>query len=209
MIPAPLAVGLDVRPRPPIPRTRVLTGAGIAALALAVVGAVVWAAGLSPLGYQRGDVFDTTRRMTFRQAGEYVVYEEFEGASEPSLPLPLEVIVRDERGRSLEVTTAQQPGERSAPDPYRTPWHEGRALARFEVDEPGSYLLELRFLTGERGRYRPFEQVTIAVGRQVSWDWFAGPWGLAVLSGVPAGIGLGLLGAGRLGRRRERRAGPG
>lgn len=203
MIPAPLTVAVDVRPRSGIGRARLLRWCGVVALVLAVGGAVVWVAGYSALGYQRFDVFDAGRSLSFRQGGRYTVFEEFDGASQEQLPSPIEVLVTDDEGDPVAVEPTHPPGVRAAPDAYRTPWHEGRSLGTFELDEGGTYLVEVGFLPGEAGRYRPFQQVTLAVGRQPTLSWMAGWAGLALLAGVPAGIGVGCLLASRrtVGRR--------
>jgi hypothetical protein len=197
MIPAPLAVPVDVRPRPARQRSRTLAWAALVALVAAVVGAVVWAGAYAPFGYQRFDVFDATREMTFRSGGTYVVYEEFDGASQALLPTPIEIVVVDADGVPVPVTSLLDPGERAAPDAYDTPWHEGRAIARFEIDEGGTYVVQVAFLPGETGRFRPFEQVTLAVGRAPALSWMAGPLGALALAGVPLVVAVGLAVAAR------------
>lgn len=206
MIPVPLAVPVDVRPRPARRPSRTLRWAAAIAAVLAVVGAVVWAGAYSPLGYERFDVFEGSRELTFRQGGTYVVHEEFDGASQPRLPTPIEVEVTDADGARVAVEPALEPGERGAPGAYDTPWHEGRALASFEVEHDGSYLVEVVFVPGEAGRYRPFEQVTLAVGRQPALSWMAGWGGLAVLAGIPLLAVVGLLVASAVVDRRQARS---
>lgn len=197
MIPAPLALPVDVRPPPAGRRSRTLGWAAVGALVAAVVGAVVWAGAYAPFGYQRFDVFEASREMTFRSGGTYVVYEEFDGASRAMLPTPIEIVVVDEDGAPVRVTSLLEPGQRAAPDAYDTPWHEGRAVARFEIDEGGTYVMEVAFLPGETGRFRPFEQVTLAVGRAPALSWMAGPMGAVALAGVPLLMAVGLAVAAR------------
>lgn len=190
MIPAPLTTPVDVRPRSGVDRHRLLRWAGVVLLVLAVFGGVVWAGAYSPFGYQRFDVFDQGRVLDLRQGGTYTVYEEFDGASDVRLPTPVEVVVRREDGEVVAVTPAQAPGERAAPDAYDSRWHEGRALATFEVDDGGRYVVQVEFLEALPGQYRAFERVTIAVARQPTFDWLAGPLGAVVLAGVPAALGV-------------------
>ena len=190
---------VDLRSTPPGPPGRGLRRLGLAALLVAVAAAVVWAGGWSPLGFQRFELADADRQLTLRQPGEYVLYEEGEGASAPALPSPVQVLVEGTDGlAAAEVVPAQAPGEVAAPDAYRTPWHEGRALARFRVDEPGTYRLVVLPLDDvDPAAYEPLPLGGLAVADARSTSWVGGPWGVAVLVGVPAGVAVALLLAGR------------
>ena len=198
-----LVAPVDLRRPPPPPPGRTLRRLGLAALAVALAAAVVWAGGWSPLGFERFDLVDADRRLTLRDAGEYVVYEEGDGASAPGLPSPLQVLVEGTGGLpAAEVTPALAPGEVGAPDAYRTPWHEGRALARFRVEEGGTYrLVVVPLRDADPAEYGPEQAVTLAVGDARSASWAGGPWGVALVVGVPAGVGVALLVASRRARR--------
>ena len=182
---------------------------GTLCVALAVFGAVIWVGGISTLGFTRFSVLEGDRRIDVRQPGTFVVFEEFKGASRPQLPPPLDITVRDEKGSSVPVEKLVEPGEVAAPDAYRdTLDHEGRAIARFTVTEPGTY--RLRVQVKLLGTYDPTQfgtrvRGTIALGRDLATTWLAGPLGVVALVVVPLVIGVTLLLLTRPARRRARR----
>jgi hypothetical protein len=201
---AALVAPLDTRPPPRSDPRRRRRWSGVALLAVAVLGAVVWTAVYSPVGFQRFELAQADRIMDFRDAGDYVVYEEHEGASLPALPSPLEVEVTGIDGGTAEVVDALPPGERGAPDAYELLGREGRTLARFSIDEPGSYRVRVvpRRLgaEGDFGRFRP---TTLAVAPAATTGWLGSWQGAAALAGVPAVVGIVLV-ASTIERRRRR-----
>ncbi|MEZ5141255.1 MAG: hypothetical protein R2726_01870 [Acidimicrobiales bacterium] len=181
---------------------------GVLLLVVAVFGAVLWVGAVSPLGFRRFSVFDADRRIDFRQPGTFVVFEEYRGASRPSFPPALDVTVRGDA--PVTVDKLIQPGQSAAPDAYRDAFgHEGRAIARFTITEPGSY--RVRVNPKPLGTYDPAEYAsrtrgTIALGRDLATTWLATPWGVVALVVVPLITGLVLLVLTRRARRRARRA---
>jgi len=149
VIPGPLVAPRAAVAREPRPGivVRVLA---VSCFVLAGVGAWGWLTAWSPVGLDRWEVFETSSTMTL-DPGTYVVYEEFDGASGPTTRQPLTVLVRSIAGREIDVTPLLEPpadaGSPPAaddpdaidPDPYRTPWHEGRASAWFRIDRTGTY----------------------------------------------------------------------
>jgi len=203
VIPVVLSVGDEPVERIERPPGRTWRRAGLALLALSIVGGVVWLASFSPLGFERFSSAEADRRIAFRDAGAYIVYEEYPGASTPSLPTPWEVRVRGRGGVRVTVTPAQLPGTVAAPDSYNSITHEGRALARFVLDEPGSYLVEIvpvRSATADE--YVPPVPSTLAVAGAASATWRGGPVGAFVYLVVPAVAGVTALFAARRARRR-------
>jgi hypothetical protein len=153
---------------------------------------VLWVAALSPLGYPRFSVLDTDRSFTVHRAGTYVLFEEFAGATEPDLPSPIDVSIIGEDGRTVPLRYQQDPGERAAVDPYSMLGVEGRAIARFDIDEPGRYLVQVqarRPQSYEPGDYRSGVPLSLAVGRDISTSWLGSP-----IVGIAAGPGLFVLG---------------
>lgn len=201
-------VPLDTRPLPRPDGRRRRRWLALVSLAAAVLGAVVWTAAYSPVGFQRFELAEADRILDFRDAGGYVVFEEHEGASEPALPSPLEVEVTGLDGGRAEVVDALAPAARGAPDAYDMLGREGRALARFTIDEPGSYRLRVapRRL-GAEGEFGRFQPTTLAVAPGASTGWLGSWWGAAVLAGLPATVAVVLL-ASTVRRRRTHEAGP-
>jgi hypothetical protein len=123
----------------------------VACFVLAAAGAWGWLTAWSPARFERWEVFETSGTMAL-EPGTYVVYEEFDGASGPTTRQALTVLVRSIAGREIDVTpllgppadpqaalpTADDP-DAIDPDPYRTPWHEGRPTAWFRIDRAGTY----------------------------------------------------------------------
>jgi hypothetical protein len=189
--PLPTSSGRRARPG----ATLVVTG--LLGLAAAVIGAVVWYFVLAPSGFQRFDFDDANRSIRFRQAGEYVLFEEGPGASAPALPPSIEVQLRAEQGRGVPVEDLVEPGTLAAPDAYDTPWHEGRAIARFEIEEAGTYrLLAFEVEPDDPAAYLTSPPEQLAVGRHAATTWLGRPTALVVLVLTPLGLGVAALAVG-------------
>jgi hypothetical protein len=134
-----------------------------------------------------------------------VVFEEFAGASSPQRPSPIAVVVTGEGGRPVTVEQLQDTGLADAPLAYETWWHEGRGLARFTIEEPGRYRVELRLLRDaiDDPAYRPLALADLAIAEESATGWLGSWFGLIVLAGLPVAVGSVLLLVARL-RRRER-----
>lgn len=211
MIPTPLVPPVTRAGRAVRPVWWAGAWAGVALVVAAVFGAVLWVGALSPLGFQRFSVLDADRRIEFRQPGTFVVFEEYRGASRPTFPPALDITVRDAKGTPVDVERLIPLGESAAPDAYRDPFgHEGRAIARFTITEPGSY--RVRVVPKPLGTYDPAEYAsrvrgTVALGRDVSTTWLGTPWGAVALVVVPLISGLVLLALTRRARRSARNRG--
>lgn len=189
---------------PPLPAAHPRRGpaipvAGAVGAALIVVGllaVVVWGAAVSPYGFARFSLADGDRTLAVRQAGTYVVFEEFAGAAGDDPTLPLQVVVIDERGLPVEVTYLVDPTEPGAAESYQVPFHEGRAVAQFHLPDRGRYLVQVG--VGPPGTYpidlyRTDPAATIAIGRRTSLSW-VGSIAVPLVAGVvPAAVGVGLL----------------
>lgn len=136
---------------------------GIALIVVAAIGAVVWTAGYSPVGYQRFDAADGGRSLTFRQAGDYLVYEE-RAAGGNLRDGGLSVVVQDEDGAPVDVHDT-----------------EGRAIARFTLEEAGTYTV---LVSGSAA-----SDTTVAVAHARSATWLGTLAGLAALGLLPAAAG--------------------
>jgi hypothetical protein len=211
VIPGPL-----VAPRTPVahePR------AGVAARTLAVVcfvlaaaGAWGWLTAWSPVGFTRWEVFQTSSTMTL-EPGTYVVYEEFAGASGPTSRQPLSVLVRSIAGREIDVTPLLGPpadpqsaaAARDEPDvidpaPYRTPWHEGRATAWFEIDRSGTYTITA-FASRSASDARDYNELLtsfVALAPLGEPGPLGSGTGLLLVVFVPLAAGLAILAVARL-----------
>jgi hypothetical protein len=168
-----------------------------------VVGAVAWVAVELLLGYgslrheidgfQRAQIPGQTQ-LSFAKPGGYVIYYEAPGASAEGAVVP-SVVVNLVRGDgSGPVQLQLYHGQVT----YDLSGHEGRAVATFQVDQPGGYLLEA---TGT-----PPAPASLAVGRSI-----AGAITGVVLRSLLGGLalflgGVGLAVAVALRRRRARRA---
>lgn len=229
MIPGPL-----VAPQAPVehqPRAgsvaRVLA---VACFVLAAAGAWGWMTAWSPVGFDRWEVFETSSTMTL-EPGTYVVYEEFEGASGPTTRQPLTVLVRSIAGRDLSVTSLlddgtdprrppntgqpnRPPAEDVDPEPYRTPWHEGRPTAWFRIDRAGTYTVTA--FASESAidalDYNALLTSFVAVAPLGDPGPLGTSAGLLLVVFVPIALGAAILAIARLrwprGRRRPRRAAP-
>lgn len=199
--PAPTGVVPRVRRRP-----AAATIVGILLAVAGVLGSVVWFGAVSPLGFTRFPVIEGDRTLTFRDAGTYVVFEEFSGAAEARLPSPLDVTVIDRTGNEVPVVALTDPGDTAPAHPYDLPGYEGRAVAEVTVPRPGRHLVRVRIR--EAGRYAPDEyeavpSADIAVAREVAVTWVAHPAVGLLVGPVPFAVGVAVLVVGR--RRRAAR----
>jgi hypothetical protein len=208
MLPGPLTPPspAGVAPRPPR-RPAVATVAGILLVAVGVLGSLVWLGAVSPLGFIRFPVIDGDRTLTFRDAGAYVVFEEFPGAAGDRLPSPLDITVIDHTGNDVPVTPLTRPGAPTPVHPYDLPGFEGRAVAELTVPRSGRYLVRVRIR--EVGRYAPEEYTAVpsadlAVAREAAVHWVAHPAVGVLVGPVPIAAGVVVLVVGR--RRRAARA---
>ncbi len=187
-------------------RRRLRATAGIVAVALGILGVVVWFVFLSPYSFSRFPLADQYRTFNAHQGGSYVVYLEFPGESQPSLPPALDVSASSLSGQRIQVRRVGQLGVVGAPDAYHVGRYEGRAIATVTVSGGGAFLLTIDHRpvsTADIDRELPVTEGTIAVGRAWGRGWATGLWFAAVLFVVPVGIGIALLASSR--RRRPLR----
>ena len=232
VIPGPL-----VAPQAPVERqpragttTRVLA---VVCFVLAGAGAWGWVTAWSPVGFERWEVFETSSTMVL-EPGTYVVYEEFEGASGPTTRQPLTVLVRSIAGRDIRVTPLlgdepaprapststtnpnRPPAEVVDPSPYRTPWHEGRPTAWFEIDRSGTYTVTAFASESAADALDYNELLTsyVAVAPLGQPGALGSSTGLLLVVFVPLALGAAILAVARLrwprpSRRAARRSPPG
>jgi len=190
------------------------TGGSRAALAVRVVavalivgsvaGALAWYSVLSPFTMHRWqwELSDTLPALTVKDPGRYVIFEEGSGLSTHVGPPLLSVKVVSIGGRKIDTTSALDASGRST-QTYRTPWHEGRAIAIVDIDRPGNYDL-FTYLTPE-GLQAANNGVTgtrsidvskvpaVALAPDGSPGVLGGMAGLLVLTLGPLLVGVGLL----------------
>jgi hypothetical protein len=208
LVPAPIAADQSWRTPEETTeaRRRLRATAGIVAVALGILGVVVWIVFLSPYSFSRFPLADQYRTFNAHQGGSYVVYLEFPGESRASLPPALDVSASSLSGQRIQVRRVGQLGEVGAPDAYHVGRYEGRAIATVTVSGGGAFLLTIDHRpvsTADADQELPVTEGTIAVGRAWGRGWATGLWFAAVLFVVPMAIGIGLLASSR--RRRQLR----
>jgi hypothetical protein len=212
VLPPPLAPPLPSRPtRRPRRRIPWLALLGLALVLTAIVGAIGWVGAFSPYGFVRFSSPSADRTITISRPGDYLVFEEGVGATDPDLPPPLAITVIDERGHSVPVEQLVAPGSSAAPFAYHVPPNEGRAIARFNAPRRGRYLLQVGLLDPDSivaANYQSDPPSRLAVGRELGMAWLRTPWGLLVLAGVPLAAGVVVLVLARRRGRGERVAKP-
>jgi hypothetical protein len=203
VIPGPLAA-------PPVPtarpwrseeekadaRRRVRITLGIVLIALGILGVVAWGIFLSPFGFSRFPLAARYSTFTAHQSGEYAVYLEGPGESQPSLPPALDIEVAPTSGERIDLQVLGTPGHVGAPDAYHVGSHEGRAIAVVTVHHSGTFLLSVEAKQDGQfnpDNYAPVTSGTIAVGRGFGRGWPTTQWCGLVLFLVPAGAGVILL----------------
>lgn len=212
MIPGPLVVPLTAPPGEP--RARVVTrAAGTLLIVLALTGAWAWFTVLSPFGFERWEVFETSSTVVL-EPGTYVLYEEFDGASGDTSRPPLTVFVRSIAGREVEVTPLLGPAADdpppSPPEPYQTPWHDGRPTSEFRIDRAGTYTVTA--FPSETSRtaldYNELLSSFVAVAPAGEPGALGSSWGLLVVVYAPLLLGLAALAIARFCWPRPRRGRP-
>lgn len=202
-----LVVPLESRPPEPVEPGRAAFWVAATALALASFGLIVWFLGYSPRSFDRFEGTAAEREVSFPEAGEYVLYEEFPGASEPGLPSPMSLSVRSEDGIPMDVWSLHEPGQLVAPGGYDSWGREGRAMARFTIEEPGTHHLVVSPRgVGDPGDFGRFRPVTFAVAPASTLGWLGSWWAPVVLGGLPAIVGLVSLARSSVQRRSALRA---
>ena len=167
------------------------------ALALGILGLVVWLVFLSPYSFSRFPLADQYRTFNAHQGGSYVVYLEFPGESRPSLPPALDVSASSLSGQRIQVRRVGQLGSVGAPDAYHVGRYEGRAIATVTVSGGGAFLLTIDHRpvsTADADQELPVTEGTIAVGRAWGRGWATGLWFAAALFVVPMVIGIAPVG---------------
>lgn len=180
--------------------------AGAVLCAGSIIGLLIWLQ-LTPLRFDRFSVRAGDRVEEISRPGTYFVFEERAGASAPSPPPPYTIGVTSRGGDVVPVEQLISPNTEASPMPYRTPWTEGRAIARFTVDTPGAYHVRVVPLRrGSAAGYGLSTGGTLAIGQEVATTWI-GSWpGVLVLAVTPLALGLTLIFVAR--RRYRRLAGP-
>jgi hypothetical protein len=205
MLPPPLVPPLPTRPlRRPRRRIPWLALLGVLLVVAGIAGTIVWVGALSPYGFVRFSLPRADRTITISRAGEYLVFEEYAGATDRDLPSRLDISVVDDRARALKVEQLVPAGTQGAPFAYHVPPNEGRAIARFTAPRAGRYLLLVEPLDPQSidpADYRPDLPGSLAVGRELSVAWLRTPLGFLVLGAVPFAAGVVVL---VVARRRHR-----
>ncbi|MCC5952555.1 MAG: hypothetical protein JJU45_10725 [Acidimicrobiia bacterium] len=192
-------------PVPPRRWTRARTTRWAAALlvATAIVGLVVWVAGLAPTGHERFTASESNRRVTL-DAGSYVIFEEYDGASEGLGPPRLSVsgFAVGSSEAEMRIEALDEPATSPEVPTYRWWRYDGRAVARVWIDQDGDYIVRVRPISDSRSN--GMDTVTVAVARSAGATWWGSPTGALVLVAAPLLIGGGLLLVSRPGASRSR-----
>lgn len=208
MLPGPIAPPPPRRPPPRPPRPPLALGLllGLGLTLVGVAGSILWVGALSPYSFTRFPLAEGVRSLKVERAGTYVVFEEFPGASGPTLPAPLEVTVTGPDGSAVPLVDLAEPGVRRSVDGYRVPGHEGRAVARFVAPAAGDYLVvvfERLPGTYPPDQFAPRSDVTMAAGSDLATSALGRPIVGAAMGPLPAVAGLALV-TGTAVRRRHR-----
>lgn len=151
-------------------------------------GAIVWGASSSPFALRRFPQVGFERTVNLTRTGTYVIFEEYPGAAQPALPPPLDIRVKERNGTTVRVNMLQEPGQVADVPAYRTPWHEGRAIATFTITRSGRYQIAIDpALSGSQdpALYTGLTNASMAVGHEVSTSWLNSMLALVPLVAVP------------------------
>jgi hypothetical protein len=132
--PAPSRIGGPVR------YIGIARAVGALLLVLALVGGSAWYLVYSPFSFRRWSTLEVVPELVIKDPGTYVVYEEFPGAADSTADSNLTISLSSIGGRRVSGTDQIGADGRST-STYHTPFHEGRAVASFVVDRPGTYRL--------------------------------------------------------------------
>jgi hypothetical protein len=117
-------------------------------------------------------------------------------------------VVRSIAGRELTVVPliagTGDPGAAdppvTPPDPYRTPWQEGRPTAQFRIDRAGTYTVTA-YASDTATSTRDYNDLLtshVAVAPEGKPARLGSGWGLLVVAFVPLSLGLIVLAIARL-----------
>jgi hypothetical protein len=167
-------------------------------VAVAVIGAVVWVAGLSPASFDPVSASGGARAVSFAAGGEYVVLERRVGDQPPAVS---SLVVQSAAG--VQVSIDRSLSDDGAGLERNLPLFASWEVARFVIDEPGTYTMYA--VRPEAASQSGAGTLAIAPARSLGW---LGSWlGLMAMVGVPLLAAAGVLvGAGAIGRRRVQRS---
>jgi len=162
----------------------------------AVFGAVVWVVGLSPLGFDRFALGGGARSLRFDVSGEFVVFEQRDGAASPQFT---SLVIQGPSGQRVPTYVAA--GAVAGVVERDLPFFDAWEVARFEVSTPGVYTLYA--VRSAPGVARPDGTLAVTSIRSAGW---MGSWaGFAAFAVAPALAGMAVL----LAPRRHPRGEPG
>lgn len=199
MIAPPLVAPADGGSSSYVPGLRWRVAGGIT-MTGAILALVVWLFALSPFGFHRWSYADEIGTVSIEAPGTYVVFVEYEGASSPGQPR-LSAAVRSVTGRRIETTPLVDDRGESL-DTYHLPGYEGRVIASFAIDKPGTYQVttyDSSSGSSPSGTMNVPMDAKVAVGRDYAVRFPGSLAALVPLVLVPYAIGTWLL---LIGRRR-------
>ncbi len=147
-----------------------------------LAGAFAWYLVLSPFSFRRWGAFDVTPEFTISEPTTLVLYEEYPGAAAATVPPTVRASVLSIGGKRIEGKSLVGTEGASA-ETYASPFRDGRAIASFTIDKPGTYNV-FAFSSG------PSKSAgaagTFALAPEGRPGWIGGMTGLIPLVLVPA-----------------------
>lgn len=175
-------------------RIRLRTVVAMGLFMAAVFGAVVWAVGLSPLGFDRFALGGGARSLRFDVGGEFVVFEQRDGGARPQFT---SLVIQGPGGERIPTYVA--PGAVAGVVERDLPFFDAWEVARFDVEIPGVYTLYA--VRSAPGMARPDGTLAVTSARSAGW---MGSWaGFGAFAVAPALVGVAVLVVTRRPRRDE------
>jgi hypothetical protein len=159
-----------------------LRGIGVLLLLAALAGAFAWYLVLSPFSFRRWGAFDVTPEFTISEPTTLVLFEEYPGAATATVPPTVRASVLSIGGKRIEGKSLVGT-EGASTQTYSSPFRDGRAIASFAIDKPGTYNV---FAFSSGPSKSAGNAGTFALAPEGRPGWIGGMTGLIPLVLVPA-----------------------
>jgi len=165
-----------------------LRAVGALLLLATLAGLFAWYLVLSPFSFRRWGAFDVPPEFTISEPTTLVLFEEYTGAAAATVPPTVRASVLSIGGKRVEGTSMIN-ADGTSRETYSSPFRDGRAIASFAIDRPGTYNV-FAFSSGPSKPTLVGDAGSFALAPEGRPGWFGGMYGLIPLVVVPFVLAL-------------------
>jgi len=161
----------------------VLRAVGALLLLATLAGLFAWYLVLSPFSFRRWGAFDVPPEFIVSEPTTLVLFEEYPGAAAATVPPTVRASVLSIGGKRVEGRSMIN-ADGTSKETYSSPFRDGRAIASFAIDRPGTYNV-FAFSSGPSKPTLARDAGTFALAPEGRPGWFGGMLGLVPIVVVP------------------------